>query len=341
MFGPKRQLLYSLLLMVLLSSVAHAETETSGSFISLQMENDFFADSGDRYYTHGTQLSLLNKEAPPAFLAKVADWTPFYQQGNSLNLVQYTLGQKIFTPNNTEATTVVDGDRPYAGYLYFSATVLSQIGSSLIFDHSHIDYGNMFEVTLGVVGPSAMSEETQTGFHDLVGIDSPSGWDNQLEDELAIGLMYSRFWRLVQPVTDGVEFGVNPHISMSLGNVYTYGAGGVMFRLGNNLRRDLSPPNIRPGFPGPAYFQTSNEASWYVYLGFETRLVLRDIFLDGNTFTDSHSVEKELLVGDMQFGIVYMLGDVRITFSNMIRTDEFKTQQVSTQYGALNLTYQY
>lgn len=327
---------YSLLLMFLLSSVVQAETETSESFVSLQMENDFFADSGDRYYTHGTQLSFLNMEAPPALLEKVAEWTPFYQQGDGMNLVQYTLGQKIFTPNNTEASAVVDGDRPYAGYLYFSGAVLSQISH-----HQNIDYGNMFEVTLGIVGPSAMSKETQTGFHNLMGIDSPQGWDNQLEDELAVGLMYSRFWRQVQPLTKELEFGVNPHISMSLGNVYTYGAGGVMFRIGNNLRRDLSPPNIRPGFPGLAYFQRSNEASWYGYLGFETRLVLRDIFLDGNTFADSHSVEKELLVGDMQFGIVYTWEDWRITFSNMLRTDEFKTQQVATQYGALNLTLRY
>jgi len=335
-FKVKRRTRCLLWLIVLLSGGVQAGTETSESFVSLQMENDFFANSGDRYYTHGTQLSLLKRETPPSWLAKVANWAPFYQQGKGVNLVQYTLGQKIFTPNDTEATVVVPGDRPYAGYLYASATVLSQISRS-----KNIDHGNMFEITLGVVGPSALGEQTQTSYHDLIGIDSPKGWEHQLEDELAVGLMYSRFWRQVQPMSEGLEFGVNPHITMSVGNVYTYGATGVTFRIGNNLRRDLSPPNIRPGFPGLPYFKASNESSWYFYLGFEGRLVLRDIFLDGNTFKDSHSVEKKWLVGDMQYGFVYMLDNMRISVSNMLRTDEFKTQQENTHYGAVNLSYRY
>ncbi len=139
----------------------------------------------------------------------------------------------------------------------------------------------------------------------------------------------------------GLEFGINPQISAAVGNVYTYGAGGVMFRLGDNLRRDLSPPNIRPGFPGVTYFQASNRSSWYFYLGFESRLVFRDISLDGNTFTDSHSVDKERLVGDMQYGIVYIFDDVRIAVSNMTRTDEFTTQEKVTRYGAINLSFRY
>jgi len=114
-----------------------------------------------------------------------------------------------------------------------------------------------------------------------------------------------------------------------------------MFRLGRNLRRDLSPPNIRPGFPGVTYFQNGLQSSWYFYLGFESRLVLRDIFLDGNTFTDSYSVEKEKLVGDMQYGLVYIFDDMRISISNMTRTDEFTTQEKITRYGAITLSFRY
>ncbi len=119
-------------------------------------------------------------------------------------------------------------------------------------------------------------------------------------------------------------------MNLVVGNVYTYAAGGVMFRVGDNLKRDLSPPNIRPGFPGLAYFRGGDESSWYLFLGFESRLVARDIFLDGNTFKDSHSVEKEKLVGDMQFGLVYQVNRWRFAFSNMLRTKEFATQEDNT-----------
>ncbi len=324
------------LMMVGTAFPLHAEIETDNSFFSVQMENDFFASSGDRYYTHGTQLSLLKDTAPPAWLERLSDWVPFYQKGKQLSLVNATLGQKIFTPDDTKSRTVVEGDRPYAGYLYASVAVLSQIHST-----AYMDHGNMFEITFGIVGPSAMSRQSQTNFHDLVGIDSPKGWDNQLEDEPALGLSYSRFWRVIQPAFDNLELGVNPQVNLVVGNVYTYGAGGVMFRLGENLKRDLSPPNIRPGFPGLAYFQKGAISSWYLFMGFESRLVARDIFLDGNTFKESHSVEKEKLVGDMQFGLVYLVGRWRLAFSNMIRTKEFTTQEDNTRYGALNISFGY
>ncbi len=312
------------------------EAEVADTFFSVQMENDFFANSGDRYYTHGTQLSVSKDTTPPAWLDRLSEWVPFYEKGQQLSLVNATLGQKVFTPSDTRATNIVAADRPYAGYLYASMAVLSQIRST-----SQMDHGNMFEITLGFVGPSALSRQSQTNFHDLIGIDSPKGWDNQLADEPALGLSYSRFWRIVQPLTNDLELGVNPQVNFVLGNVYTYGAGGVMFRIGDNLRWDLSPPNIRPGFPGLGYFRSGDSPSWYVFLGFESRLVARDIFLDGNTFKDSHSVEKEKLVGDMQFGLVYLVGRWRLAFSNMVRTKEFATQEVNTHYGAVNISFSY
>lgn len=314
-------------------SASSAEDET---FTSVQLENDFFADSGDRYYTHGTQLSVLKKQAPPDWLFTLSELIPLYVEGSQLNLVNYRLAQKIFTPDDTEATALVSDERPYAGYLYAGVSLISQIYSS-----DNVDHGNMAEFTLGVVGPSAMSEQSQKNFHNLVGIDSPNGWDNQLEDEAALGVSYTRFWRLVQPMNGGLETGVNPHMTLTLGNVYTYGAGGVMFRLGERLKSDWSPPTIGPGFPGVSYFRSRGASSWYFYMGFESRLVGRNLFLDGNTFKESHSVDKETLVGDMQFGFVYTLDNWRIAFSNMIRTREYVTQQDNMHYGAVNISYRH
>lgn len=337
---PGARTLFFLLFSLLTNSLL-AETNPAQSFFSVQYENDLFTPSNsDRHYTSGLQLSLLKKEAPPALLQKFAKWTPFYQQGSDLNLVQYTVGHKIFTPDDILTSELQPDDRPYAGYLYFAASVLSRISHS-----EYLDDGNQFEVTIGIIGPSALGEQIQTSVHELIDSDIPAGWDNQLHDELALGLSYTRFWRLIQPLSSSSgnhrEFGINPQISASVGNIYTYAAGGVMFRYGNNLRRDLSPPNIRPGFPGVIYFKSSKKDSWYVFLGFESRLVIRDIFLDGNSFGDSHSVNKEFLVGDMQYGFVYLLNDMRISFSNMLRTNEFSGQKQATNYGAINLSFRY
>ncbi|MDQ6984253.1 MAG: lipid A deacylase LpxR family protein, partial [Ghiorsea sp.] len=300
-----RQRFVFFLLVSLLPNSLWAESER---FFSIQYENDLITPNNqDKYYTNGVQFSLLIKEDPPKLLDMVSKLTPFYQQGDGLNLVKYTLGQKMFTPDDIVNPNLQLNDRPYAGYLYFGASVLSRISHT-----DNFSYGNQFEITLGVVGSAALGERTQTEVHKMMGSDLPQGWSHQLNNEPALGLSYVRFWRLIQPTSFGLAFGINPQISAAIGNVYTYGSGGVMFRLGSNLRRDMAPPTIRPAFQGVSYFQREKHSDWYVFLGFESRLVARDIFLDGNTFNNSHSVEKELLVGDMQYGFVYMIGDVRI-----------------------------
>lgn len=300
---------------------------------SIQLENDFFSQSGDRYYTHGTELSRTLMGHREQWLEDLASFLWVFDTDGEFNGVNYRLGQKIFTPDNTEATSLVVDDRPYAGYLYLSAAMLSSVSRD-----NNIDIGNLIEFTLGIVGPSAQAEETQTGFHNLVGIASPKGWDNQLNDELAIGISYSRFWRKVNPV-GSFDYGMTPHINLALGNVYTYAAAGVMFRFGTHLDGDLAPPNIRPGFPGLSLFRSRNQNRWYFFAGIEGRAVARNIFLDGNSFTDSHSVDKELLVGDLQYGIVYQAGSLRFSISNMIRTKEYKTQKDETNFGAINISY--
>jgi hypothetical protein len=333
----KIQHVYLLLFFVPFINSAWSETKPGESFFSVQYENDLFTpNSEDRYYTSGLQLTSLKKTEPPAWLAEVSKWAPFYQSGHDLNLLQYNLGQKIYTPEDINATELQENDRPYAGYLYFGISVLSR------FIHAeHYDVGNQFEITIGIVGPASYAEQTQKLVHEITGSTSPQGWDNQLNNELALGLNYSRFWRLTRPLTKNLSFGINPQVSGAFGNVYIYGAGGLMLKFGNDVKRDLSPPSIRPGFPGVIYFDGNKRSSWYIYLGFEGRLVLRDIFLDGNTFTDSHSVEKELLVGDMQYGFVYMFDTIRFSFSNMVGTDEFKAQKEKTRYGAINISFRY
>ena len=300
---------------------------------SIQLENDFFPQSGDRYYTHGTELSRTLMGHREQWLEDVAKFIWAFDTDGLVNGVNYRIGQKIFTPDNTQATDLVVDDRPYAGYLYLSAAMLSSVSKS-----SNISTGNIVEASLGIVGPSALAKETQTGFHNLIGIDSPAGWDNQLADELTLGVSYTRFWREVN-IGDSFSYGKTPHINLVIGNVYTYAATGIMYRFGTHLNSDLAPPNIRPGFPGLSLFRPTKQNSWYFFAGIEGRAVVRNIFLDGNLFKNSHRVDKNPFVADLQYGFVYQIASFRFSVSNMYRTKEFKTQKDETNFGAINFSF--
>jgi len=302
-------------------------------FWSLQLENDLFGSGDDQFYSHGTEISYFRPGEPPAWLATVARNLPFFELGET-QAVQFSLGHKIYTPQDTQATELLPDDRPYAGWLFGNAELLSRFATT-----SSSQASNLVGVTIGVVGPAALGEEIQNGWHDLIGVERSLGWDNQLRNEIGVNLNYSRRWQFFESAPMSTEFEVAPHLTASLGNVFTYAGVGMMFRWGRGLRNDYAPPNIRPGFPGIPFFRPSTKPGWYLFAGAEGRAVARNIFLDGNTFVDSHSVDKKLLVADLQFGLAYQRGSVRVALSNVWRSPEFDGQPENTQFGSINLSF--
>lgn len=320
------------------AGTSHAEpTQPSpapeGSFLSVQLENDIWGSGDDRFYSHGTQINLLRPGAPPSWLRSLAENLPAFEFGSS-NAVQFTLGQKIFTPADTQTTTLVRNDRPYAAWLFFSADLLG-----LISRENNRQVGNLFGVTLGVIGPDARGRQIQNGFHDLIGVDRSLGWDHQLRNEIGINFNYTRKWQYFHDAPWNTDIEFAPHVTAAFGNVYTYGGVGFMTRWGKGLRQDFSPPNIRPGFPGIPYLKPGKQPRWYLFAGVEGRAVARNIFLDGNTFRDSHSVDKKPLVADLQVGVAYQIQGMRIALSNVWRSEEFEGQPENTQFGAINLSF--
>lgn len=147
----------------------------------------------------------------------------------------------------------------------------------------------------------------------MINTTEPRGWDNQLHNEPGVVLFYERQWRRLREFeTFGFGVDMTPHVGAALGNVYTYGATGVTFRVGRNLPADYGPPRIRPSLPGSGFFLGSDGFGWYLFAGVEGRAVGRDIFLDGNTFEDSQNVDKKNFVADGQAGIAVTIDDVRL-----------------------------
>src|SRR3546814_13149223 len=92
--------------------------------------------------------------------------------------------------------------------------------------------------------------------------------------------------------------------------------------------------------PGSEYVAPRGEEGdfgWYVFAGAEGRAVARNIFLDGNTFQDSPSVDKEVLVGDLSAGVVMTFGDLRLSYVQVLRTKEFEGQDGVRLFGAFKI----
>jgi lipid A 3-O-deacylase len=298
---------------------------------TFSLENDFFADE-DNNYTNGFRASYLSPESDvPAALINLANLLPMMNtEGNKR--YGFEFGQTIFTPDDISLTNPPLTDQPYAGWLYGSAILLSDNDDTL----------DTFQVTLGMVGPSALGEQSQDTVHSLIDYQQPQGWDTQLKDEPGVILSYDRKYRNVFELSPfGMGFDITPSAGFNLGNIYTDASVGAVARLGRDLPSDYGPPLIRPSISGSQFFVPTKEFGWYLFGGVGARAVAQNIFLDGNTFRDSRSVDKENLVGEAQAGIAITIGDTRISYTHVLRTDQFQSQNSPDEYGAFAVSVRF
>lgn len=330
-------------LFIYLMFTAQASAETiqfeskQPTYWSVQIENDMLSGGGDQFYTSGIQINRTKRDSPPQWLDNISSKLPFFiQKGDNKGAKGggYTFGQKIFTPEDISIKELIKNDRPYAGWLYTSASI-----GSVFKDEPDYRALNMYEFTVGIVGPSSQAGNSQNEVHRIIGSERAQGWDNQLHDELGVVATYVRKHEHFRNLKNGLEYSWSPHQVLALGNVYTYAGAGIMFRFGDNLKTDFGPPNISPGFPGTAFFSPTKGKNWYFFGGLETRAVAQNIFLDGNTFKDSHSVDKKPLILDAQLGVSYQRNNVRFSYSHVLRSKEFEHQDKNANFGSLNVSY--
>ncbi len=306
---------------------ARAAVPDNGAW-SLVIENDYFYET-DRDYTSGIAVIWVPKHAtPPEWALGFARALPWFPQTGEVRH-GYAIGQTAFTPQDVTSTVPPSDERPYAGWLYGSIGVGALTGQRL----------DQFGLTLGIVGPASMAEQVQVVIHSLTGSADPQGWDSQLGNEPGFVISYQRSWReALQGTVAGQELSLSPHLGGAFGNVYTYLNGGAMLRWGRGLARDFGPPRIMPSLPGSAYFMPTTGRSWYLFLGVDARLVARNIFLDGNSFTESASVDRIPLVADLQWGVSVTLEELRLSFTQVRRSKEFEQQVGHDEFGALAIS---
>jgi hypothetical protein len=202
---------------------------------------------------------------------------------------------------------------------------------------AHVDE---LEFTLGIIGPEAFGEQTQKFVHKNISHSpEPQGWDNQLNFEPGFIVSWGR--RIPKALSTQIgplHARVEPNFSIALGTIRTYAGAGATVILASSDDID-TPARVRPAMPGTGVFFTQpQELNWQVFAGLEGRLIGRDIFLDGNTFRDSHNVDKNHIVGDASAGVSLTYDSYRLSYTLNGRSKEFKDQAEESVFGSVTLT---
>jgi lipid A 3-O-deacylase len=306
-----------------------AATE-KGAF-SILFENDIFFNT-DHDYTNGVELAYTTApDDTPNWAENLAHSLPFFTKKGDVR-TRYAIGQDIFTPNNLAAVDPSPTDRPYAGFLYGSIGVTADSGV-------HLD---QLQLTVGVTGPASLAQDSQNTVHDIIHDQDALGWHYQLRDEVGVIINYERAFKIIKPQSFlGGTFDIEPHYGLAVGNVYDYVNAGAMARFGFNLPKDYGPLRIQPSLPGSNYFEPTAGFGAYAFAGVDGRAIARNLFLDGNTFEASRSVQKMNLVSDIDFGAALTFDSFRLAFTRVIRSREYKTQRSQDQFGAVDLTVRF
>jgi lipid A 3-O-deacylase len=314
-----------------------AERDDRGVF-SLVVENDSLSSGADDNYTSGIKLAYVSQvDEVPGWLEGTRGLTRAFS-GSDPDFWGISLGHSIFTPEDIAANPAPADEHPYAGWLYMQIMIGAEEDRE---DGREPRFLDTYELELGITGPSAMGEEAQRGIHEWLGAPDPQGWDSQLSDELAFAVSFDRRWRppwlRLSSDIGGLEFDLTPSVGATLGTLRTEARVGAAARIGWRLDNDYGPPRVRPSLAGVEHF-SGGPLSWQVFAGVQGRAVAHNLFLDGNTFEDSASVDRNPYVADFQTGFSVSAGAWRLAYTYVWRTEEFESQGARQDFGALAIS---
>lgn len=310
---------------------------------SFALDNDTFADSDDDY-TNGLQYSWLSpyldsyEEAPiPSAVGRWLDeWQIFNRAEEQQHFFSYSFSHRIFTPSDLTLENPVDGaDVPYSASMYLTATAGAQNASTM----------DAVSATIGWVGPAALGEQIQNGWHDLISSKDAEGWDTQIGNEPLFNLAYERRWRLSSFGHRGWGGDWLASGAGSLGNLLSMATAGTSVRFGWNVLDDyaMPPPFASEESIGSRPLTRTGIPQWSIYgfLYVSGSVIANAIFWDGNTFSDSPSVDYDPFIARAYTGLVVRRGGLSVAFTLVDTTVPWEDpEDPSTQrYGRLGFTW--
>ena len=317
--------------------VPPVEFKIKHSTFSVVSENDKYFAGTDRHYTNGLKFTWLGEtdlNKSRQFVQTATRFIPWMDPEHKdwHYKVGFALGHNTYTPTDTDTPTLLPNDRPYAGWLYGSILLHAQLDDQL----------RLVELSLGVIGPSALGRQFQNNWHDIIDVPHAEGWANQLHDEPGLQLSWERRYRTWQwNEAEGTQLGVDLVLRhrISVGNVGVHAAGGAVVRVGWRMPADFGADLIRPGGGNMANDGGPARFSAYTYVSGEVRVVGRDLFLDGNTWRHSHSVDKRPVVADFSLGFVLHWPRFQIAYTQNYRTKDYYGQLRRDVFGSLGFSF--
>lgn len=301
------------------------------------LENDLVVRT-DQHYTHGSRIGHAFAEhpadAPDAPLARLAGWLPNIGSRPVAWRPAVSVTQNIYTPGDTSRPDLITDDRPYAGWLFATASILKRgtVGS-------HAPVLDAWSAKVGVVGPASMAEQSQNTVHRVRALPLAQGWDNQLRNEPDVGFRYARVLRYAAPVRGQVTGEFLPHMGLVAGTAQSFVSLGAQWRIGLRIPNDFGWRSIDDVIPASGGRPEGEEPrrGFHGFLAADARAFGHNVLVQGNLFHESHSMPLQRVVGEVKAGLVYSGRRWDVAYTHQVRTAEFKGQGDVDSFGSFSV----
>ncbi len=301
-------------------SVLGAFAQTYKNEIGLQADNDSFLGQGsDRYYTNGifffyrTALSVKDT-------GKIKN-----------KILGFEGGQKLYNAFNGRIPNPTLIDRPIAGYLYAGVNL-----NLLYANESNLK----LTAQIGVLGPGALGDETQTSIHEWFGFYQPLGWQYQIHDGAQLNLSADYNKLLFRKGL--VDLTLATHAA--LGNGFSGLGVGPLVRFGNfnHLYNSVSTQStISRSSTGDLH-----PHEFFAYYKPMLNYVAYNATIQGSLFNKTVYPDQVVLtpnrfVLDNQIGVAYTANHWVFDASVIFQTPEVQNMRRSEQWGSVSISYRF
>lgn len=292
---------------------------STNSYFGLTFDNDIFSNT-DYYYTNGICFELT----APIFASSPLAFPMLPYRKESMNYHGMKMVQNMYTPTNPDTVMVMDGDRPFAAYLY-----IGHFKNTLSKRKRYRQYS---EIIIGLIGPGSLGGFVQSQIHDI----EPVGWTNQIRNDLVLNY------------TAVVEKGIlnPPYFDL---NLFAEGQAGTLYdNIGAGIR--VRAGKLNPYFSMPL-LANKNSAEGRNALPLQYGItacaqlngVLYDATLQGGWFNkhnnytiDASNIQRIVLQANI--GLYFAWNQVGITYKHHYISPEFKNAK-HHQWGHINVSY--
>lgn len=333
-----------ILLLILLSTnatslSAHEQYLREAAKYRFELDNDAFAGSDNQFssgwsfqYHSAVADNWSTLKTPVSWLIRSGDDLPGLQHPKLKKRFNVAVGQIIQTPDKLKEHDRIKDDVPYAAIIATQSTWLA-------FDN---DEFQGYELIFGIVGPWALGRQAQNFVHNLQGIKTAKGWNNQLNTEPVLNVNIMRKKKFYQHHNaSGLSWDATLDGHAALGTMFTLAALRLEARFGRNMPGGFSY------FPDPIghsmiYDASLNppdlgKASLYVTASASTVAIAHNILLDGTVFRNSQTpVDKEPYLFMSTIGLHYETKNWGIHMDMTLTTDTVETSGLSSAEDADN-----